>query len=218
MTPRRPTTRRTTPAFELCEGRALTALVFVINGASFAAAGPNSLTADAAVVLRQAGNQVVQLSNPPIHSAAALRELGANVAHLAHGQSVGLVGFSAGGALALRIAATPGLKVGAVLDYYGVPDVQAYLQRHSSDHDYRPIAGLAPFRPSLVSLLSGPLATQAHVVAAFGQFDPNVQANTSSTDLLHDDPNANVYTYPGGHGDAITASRPALDDFLAHLE
>jgi hypothetical protein len=119
--------------------------------------------------------------------------------------------------LALRIAATPGLRVSAVLDYYGVPDIQAYLQRHSGDHNDRPISGLAPFRPSLVSLLSGPIATSAHVVAAFGQYDPNVRADTSSADLLRDDPNAQSYTYPGGHGASITASRAALNDFLSHL-
>jgi hypothetical protein len=119
--------------------------------------------------------------------------------------------------LALRIAATPGLNVSAVLDYCGVPDVRAYLQRHAGDHNYRPISGLAPFRPPLISLLSGPVATQAHVVGAFGQYDPNVRADTSSTDLLRDDPNADVYTYSGRHGVSITASRPALDDFLAHL-
>lgn len=218
MTPRRPpATRRAAPDFDRCEDRVLTALVFVLNGASFAAAGPNRLTADAAAVLRQAGNQVVQLSNPPIHSAAALAGFEARVVKLAHGRTVGLVGFSAGGALALRLAAAPGLKVSAVLDYYGVPDVRAYLGRHAADHNFRPISGLAPFRPSLVALLSGPVKTSAHVVAAFGAYDPNVRADTSTADLLRDDPHADVYTYPGAHGARITASLPALDDFLAHL-
>jgi dienelactone hydrolase len=139
------------------------------------------------------------------------------VVRMAHGQTIGLVGFSAGGALALRVATTPGLKVGAVLDYYGVPDIQAYLQRHARDHIYRPISGLAPFRTSLTSLLSGPLVTQAQVIGAFGQFDPNVRADTSSADLLRDDVNAHVYTYSGAHGVGITASRPALEDFLSHV-
>jgi putative intracellular protease/amidase len=61
------------------------------------------------------------------------------------------------------------------------------------------------------------VATRAHVVGAFGRSDPNVRAGTSSADLLRDDPDADVYTYPGGHGVAITASIPALDDFLAHV-
>ena len=191
----------------------MTTLVFVFNGASFSASGPNRLTANAVAVLDQAGNRAVQLSNPSIN-AASFEALARKIVTLAHGQTVGLVGFSAGGALALRIAETPGLKVSAVLDYYGVPDVQASLQRHRNN---RPISGLAPFRPSVVSLLSGPVTTAAHVVGAFGQFDPNVRADTSSADLLRDDPNAHVYTYPGGHGVSITASRPALDDFLSRL-
>jgi hypothetical protein len=69
----------------------------------------------------------------------------------------------------------------------------------------------------LVSLLSGPLETKAHVIAAFGQNDPNVLADSSAVDLLGDDPSAEVYTYRGGQGLSITASRPALEDFLAHL-
>ena len=178
LTTRRPPLRRTLPTFDQCEDRALTTLIVVLDGASFAATGPSILTANAASVLRAAGNRVVQISNPAINSPGALKSLEAKVAKLAKGQTIGLVGFSAGGALALRIAAASGLKVGDVLDYYGVPDVQAYLQRHALDHNYRPISGLAPFRRSLVSLLSGPLITQAHVVAAFGQYDPNVRADT----------------------------------------
>lgn len=59
VTTRRPQTRRVVPTLERCEGRILTALVFVLYGKSFNAAKPNSLTANAASVLRQAGNQVV---------------------------------------------------------------------------------------------------------------------------------------------------------------
>jgi dienelactone hydrolase len=211
--------QRLIPGLERCEERALNTLVLVLNGASFAATGPNDLTANAAEVLRQAGNPVVQLATPAINTAAAFNALAGAVVKLAHGQNVALVGFSAGGALALRLAATPGLgpRVSAVLDYYGVPDVRAYLQRHRADHNVRPISGLAPFRASVVSLLSGPVATPAHVVAAFGRNDPNVRADTSSADLLQDDPGAAIYTYNGAHGVPITASRPALDDFLAHL-
>ena len=205
------------PTVEVCEDRTLMTLVFVLNGASFAATGPGRLTAGAASVLQHAGDRVVQLANPAINSAAAYNALAHRVVKLAHGQTVGLVGFSAGGALALHIATTPGLKVSSVLDYYGVPDVRAYLQRHAGDHVYRPISGLAPFRDSLVSTLSGPIGTSAHVVAAFGEFDPNVRADTSAADLLQDDPGADVYTYPGAHGVAITASPAALDDFLSHL-
>lgn len=202
------------PVIEPCERRTLTTLVFVLNGNSFMAARSSILTANAAAVLRAAGERPVQVSYPAIASPAAFRSLASSLVRLAHGQRVGLVGFSAGGALALRLAATPGLDAGAVLDYYGVPDVRAYLARHGSD---RPISGLAPFRRPLVSLFSGPAATGAHVVAAFGRRDPNVGPDTSGADLLGDDSAAVVYTYPGGHGVAITASKAALDDFLTHL-
>jgi dienelactone hydrolase len=209
--------RRLIPHVERCEDRCLTTLIFVLNGNGFAAATPNQLTANAAAVLRQAGNQVVQLSNAAINTPAAYNALARKVVKLAHGQAIGLVGFSAGGALALRLAATPGLKVNAVLDYYGVPDIRAYLQRHSVDHNLRPISGLAPFRPPLVALLSGPIATSASVIAAFGAGDPNVRPDASSVDLLRDDPSAHIYTYPAGHGVSITASRPALAGFLRDL-
>jgi dienelactone hydrolase len=202
---------------EQCEDRCLTTLIVVLNGNGFEAAGPNQLTANAAAVLRQAGNQVVQLSNTTINTPAAYNALARKIVKLAHGQDIGLVGFSAGGALAIHLAATPGLKVNAELDYYGVPDIRAYLQRHSIDHKLRPISGLAPFRPAVVSLLSGPLATSARVIAAFGERDPNVRPDTSSADLLRDDPSAHIYTYAGGHGVSIAASRPALEDFLFDL-
>ncbi len=213
---RRPTSRRLTPAFDQCEGRTLLTLVFVLNGNSFNAAKPNSLTANAASVLKAEGNQVVQLSNARINSPGALHALEAQIVKQAHGRTVGLVGFSAGGALALRIAATPGLKVNAVLDYYGVPDVRNFLNRQTGTTN--PIVGLAPFKPAVVTQFSGAVATSAHVVGAFGAADPHVNAATSAADLVADVPGANVYSYNGGHGVAITASRPALADFLAHLD
>ncbi|QEH34963.1 Alpha/beta hydrolase family protein [Aquisphaera giovannonii] len=217
MTRRREPSRRFSPCFDPCEARTLPTPIFVLNGSSFNAAGPSDLTANAAAVLRRAGNRVVQLSYGRIDSAAAFDGLARRVAALAHGRPVGLVGFSAGGALALRLAAAPGIRAVAVLDYYGVPDVRAYLSRHARDRVFRPISGLAPYRPGVVSRLSGALETPAHVVAAFGRSDPNVRADASSADLLRDSPGANVYTYAGGHGVGIGASRPALEDFLAHL-
>jgi hypothetical protein len=205
---------RRIPVIEPCEDRTLTTLVYLLNGTNFTADGPSELTDYSGTLVRQAGNRVVQLSTPTINTPAAYRSLAATVVKIAHGRTVGLVGVGAGGSLALRIATTPGLEVSAVLDNFGVPDVRAYLDRHGSR---QPIAGLAPFRPSVVSLLSGPLTTQAHVVAAFGRNDPNVQPAPSTADLLRDDPSADVYTYPGGYGAPINASKPALEDFLSHL-
>ena len=155
----------------------------------------------------------MQLSTPTINTPAAYRSLAATVVKIANGRTVGLVGVGRAG----RCGANrddPGLKVSAVLDNFGVPDVQAYLDRNGNR---QPIAGLAPYRSSVVSLLSGPLSTQAHVVAAFGRKDPNVQPPPSTADLLRDDPSAAVYTYPGGYGAPINASKSALADFLADL-
>jgi dienelactone hydrolase len=200
-----------------CEGRTLTTLIFVLNGNGFASARPNQLTFNAAHILQRAGDRAIQLSNPTMNTAAAFNAMGRKIVTLAHGDAIGLVGFSAGGALALRLGATPGLKVSAVLDYYGVPDVRAYLRRHAVDRFYRPISGLAPFRAHVVSELSGPITTSGAIVAVFGLLDPHVPANLSSSDLLRDAPDTHIYTYPGGHGASITASRPALEDFLAHV-
>ncbi len=217
FTPRREKNlRRATPGVEPCEDRTLTTLVFILNGNGFAAAGTSSLTANAAAVIRASGNQPVQVPYSAV-TLGSFEALAAKLIKAAHGQRVGLVGFSAGGAVALRLAEVPGLNAIAVLDYYGVPDVQAYLQRHAVDHNYRPIEGLAPFRGPIISLLSGPVRTYAKVVAAFGAYDPNVGAATSSADLRKDAPRAHIYTYAGAHGVPITASIPALTDFLNDL-
>jgi dienelactone hydrolase len=202
------------PVLEQCEDRTLFTLVYLLNGTNFTADGPSELTDYSGTLVRQAGNRVVQLSTPTVNTPAAYQSLAATVVKMAHGRTIGLVGVGAGGSLALRIATSPGLKVSAVLDYFGVPDAQAYLDGHGSR---QPVVGLAPYRSSVVSLLSGPLTTQAHVVAAFGRNDPNVQPATSTADLLRDDPSADVYTYPGGYGAPINASKPALEDFLSHL-
>ena len=206
---------RLIPTCDRCENRTLMTLVFVLNGNSFNAAKPNALTANAASVLKAAGNQVIQVGNARVNSPGALHALEAQIVRQAHGQAVGLVGFSAGGAIALRVAATPGLKVSSVLDYYGVPDVGAFLNRRTGTTN--PVAGLAPFKPAVVAQFSGPVTTAAHVVGAFGAADPHVNAASSAADLVADVPGAATYTYAGGHGVGITASRPALDDFLAHL-
>ena len=89
---------------EQCEARVLNTLVFVLNGNAFAAAKPSILTANAAQVLRRAGNQAIQLAYPTIATPAAFYGLERQIESLSHGQPIGIVGFSAGGSLALRIA------------------------------------------------------------------------------------------------------------------
>ena len=40
------------------------------------------------------------------------------------------MGFSAGGALAMRLAGVPGLRVQAVMSFFGVPDLRVWLNEH----------------------------------------------------------------------------------------
>lgn len=205
--------RTLTPTPERCEGRSLAALVFLFNGNAFDEARPGPLTDDAARVLRAAGHQVIPLAYPHLNTPSALDAVARRVAALAHGRPVALVGFSAGGSLALRLSAVPSLHVIDVLDEYGPPDARDDLAARNP----HPIRGLAPFDKATVALFSGPVNTSAHVVATFGLSDPGVKAAPSAASLRRDLPGVHIYLYRGAHGVPITASRPALEDFLAHL-
>jgi hypothetical protein len=209
--------RVTTLAFERCEDRTLATLVFVFNGNGFGAAKPDALTANAARVLQRAGNQVVQLSNPVLGTPAAFFGLARQIASISRGRPIGIVGFSAGGTLAARLAGIPALHVTAALDYYGPPDLQDFLALHRGDRFDRFVATHAHFNAAGIALLSGPSDTAAHVVAAFGLDDVNVVATDSAASFQRDFPGGQVYEYPGPHGVSILASPPALEDFLAHL-
>ena len=79
---------------EPCEARVLNTLVFVLNGNAFAAANTSILTANAAQVLRRAGNQAIQLAYPTIATPAAFYGLERQIESLSHGQPIGIVGFS----------------------------------------------------------------------------------------------------------------------------
>jgi hypothetical protein len=48
--------------FDQCEERTLQTLVFVLNGNGYGAASPDALTANAALVIRAAGDQAIQLA------------------------------------------------------------------------------------------------------------------------------------------------------------
>jgi len=205
------------PSFERCEERILTTLVFVLSGNAYSAASPNTVTANAAQVLRQAGNQAVQLAYPMMATPAAFFGLERQIQSLGHGQPIGIVGFSAGGTLALRIATDKAIRVVSVLDCYGPPDLNDYLLYHKSDRFARHILGRVPFTRSAINLLSGPIATNAHVVAAFGLRDANVVAFGSAVSLQRDLPEASIYTYDGPHGVGINACPLALEEFLANL-
>jgi hypothetical protein len=203
--------------FERCEQRVLSTLVFVLSGNAFSSAGPSVLTASAARTLREAGTTPVQLAYPTMSTRAAFDGLVAQVKAISRGQPIGIVGFSAGGSLALRMAASKALNVVSVLDYYGPPDLQDYLSIHGSDRFARYTLGHAHFTRAAINLFSGPIATTAHVVSAFGLDDRNVVATQSVASLQRDLPGSSVYDYPGPHGVGITASRPALNEFLANL-
>lgn len=209
--------RRYSPNLERCEERVLTALVFVLNGNAYSGVGPNGLTAQAARVLRAAGNQVVQLSYPTMATPAAYYGLVRRIAAISKGRPIGLTGFSAGGSLAARLSGDESLNVTAVLNNYGPPDLRDWLQYHGRDLYGRYVRSRVPFRPMTIDLLSGPSNSRAYVVSAFGSRDRNVQAAQSIASAASAFPIGKVYTYEGGHGAPITASRPALDDFLAHL-
>jgi hypothetical protein len=209
--------RRSTPRVERCEDRVLTTLIFVLNGNAYAGVGPNALTANAARVLRAAGNQVVQLSYPTMATPRAFDGLARRIAAISRGRPIGLVGFSAGGSLASRLSGVESLNVAAVLNNYGPPNLRDWLNYHGRDLYGRYVRSRIPFRPATIDLLSGPSDSKAYVVSAFGRRDRNVQAAMSMASAENDFPNGKVYLYDGGHGAPITASRPALDDFLAHL-
>jgi dienelactone hydrolase len=209
--------RRRNLVVEQCEERILNTLVFVLNGNAFSAAIPNSLTANAAEVLGKAGDRAVQLAYPTMATPAAFYGLEQQIKSLSRGQPIGIVGFSAGGSLADRIATDKALDVAAVLDYYGPPDLKDWFRYHGSDRFARYVAGHVHFTHAAMNLFSGPIDTSAHVVAAFGQFDENVVASQSTASFERDLPSASIYTYPGGHGVGIETSRAALAEFLADL-
>ncbi len=204
-------------AFERCEERSLATLVFVLNGDGYGAASPSVLTANAAEVLDRQQVEPVQLSYPDVTSPAVLSALKRQIADLSHGQPIGIVGFSAGGTLAERLAADPRLHVASVLAYYSPPDLRDYLAYHQSDQDAEYVLGHINSSHAVIRALSGPNKTDAHVVTAFGLYDDNVVAAQSTESFLKDYPDGRVYTYPGAHGVSITASLPALTDFLGHV-
>jgi hypothetical protein len=212
--------RRSPPkvlGFEWCEERSLATLVFIFNGNGFGAASPSNLTAGAGSVLRAAGDQPVQLANPAVVTAGVLLALDRQIESLSHGRPIGIVGFSAGGALAERIAADPALDVKDVLAYYSPPDLRDYLAYHQGDRDAHYVLNQIDSNSGVIAAFSGPNHTQAHMVTAFGLNDHNVVAGPSTASFHQDYPQGDVYTYPGPHGVAITASPAALEDFLNHL-
>jgi Dienelactone hydrolase family len=204
-------------SIEQLEPRSLSTLVFVFNGNAFAEAKPNQLTQSTAELLNSHDDRAIQLTMPAMDGPGAFYQVANEVRSLSKGRPIGLLGFSAGGTLALRLAGVSGLNVKAVAAFYGPPDLRDWLQYHHGDRDYRFVTTHVQLDPAIINLLSGPSATSAYVIDAFGLLDHNVVAGPSTVSFERDFPDGRVYDYAGPHGVKPTADPAALADFLNHL-
>lgn len=196
----------------------LPTLVFVFNGNGFAASQPDGPhTGLAAAELAANGDQAVQMATPAMEDPADFYELAGEIRAISKGRPIGLMGFSAGGALALRLSELPMLNVKAVMSYYGPPDLQDWLTEHRGDSHYQRVLSHVHFDRAIIELLSGVSSSKAYIVSAFGLEDKTVVATESTVSFEHDFPDGHVYYYSGPHGVTLKASLPAFDDFLAHL-
>lgn len=209
--------RRFRPGVEPCERRACPTLVFIFPGNALQAAKPDVPTQVAAAELARIGDRSVQVSTPAMDDPGDFEAVADYVRAVSQGQPIGLVGFSAGGALALHLADQPGLDVQSVLDFYGPPDLKDWLASHGHDRYYQVVTSHVHLTPEVVDLLSGPVKTDAHVVAAFGLKDDNVIPSVSAAALQKDFPGGQVFYYDGPHGVTIAADYAAFQNFVDHL-
>lgn len=209
--------RRFRPEVEACESRDCPTLVFIFPGNALAAAAPDLPTKLAADRLRRAGHQPIQVSTPALNGPGAFNRIVNYVRTVSQGQPIGLMGFSAGGALALRLAGQPGLNVTSVMDYYGPPDLNAWIASHGHDYYYRYVASHVHLTAAVKNLLSGPSPSSAYFVGAFGLSDANVTASVSTAAFQRDFQHGHVFLYPGPHGVTLYADYVAFQDFLDHL-
>jgi hypothetical protein len=210
--------RRFHPSFDQLQGRVLQTLVFVFNGNAFAQSAPDvPHTQLAADQLIKHGDRAVQLGTPAMESPAGFYQLAHEVLALSKGQPIGLVGFSAGGTLATRLAGVRALNVTAVMNYYGPPDLRDYLDYHYGDRYYRVVGNNVHFNGGIINLLSGPSSATAYIVNAFGLRDRNVVASVSTASFDRDFQYGETFDYPGPHGVTLFADYPAFQAFLAHL-
>ncbi|WP_165231821.1 dienelactone hydrolase family protein [Aquisphaera insulae] len=210
-------THRLPIRLEEMEPRTLTTMVFLLNGNAYAAAPPNALTAGAAADLARRGFTPIQVSYPDMNGIGPFVRLANSLVRASKGQPIGLVGFSAGGTLAMRLASYPGLNVSSVLSFYGPPDLSAWLNDHRGDAAFRLVSRNTDSNPAFINSMSGPSETTTHIVAAFGTIDHTVHAAAGARSLTDDFPHATIYTYNGPHGVPIRAQPAAYADFLNHL-
>ncbi len=209
--------RRFQPEVEPCEARVHPTLVFLFPGNALAAAVPNITTQTAADQLVRHGDRAIQVNTPALNGPAAFHRIANYVRTVSQGQPIGLMGFSAGGALALRLAGQPGLDVRAVMDYYGPPDLDAWLASHGHDSYYQYVTSHVHLTGAVERLLSGPTTSDAHFVAAFGLKDRNILPGVSTAAFQTDFPHGQVYYYDGPHGVTLYADYAAFQDFVDHL-
>jgi hypothetical protein len=210
--------RQFQPSFEQFESRFLPTLVFIFDGNAFAEAKPNQqLTQTAAQQLMALDDHAVQMTTPAMTSPAAFYQVAAQIQKTSKGQPIGLLGFSAGGTLALRLSSIAGLNVRAALSYYGPPDFADWLNFHRGDRFYRKVTSMTHFSAGIVKLLSGVSYSNAQVIDVFGMRDKNVVSSQSTASFYRDFPDGRVYHFSGGHGVNIYADYPAFKDFVSHL-
>jgi hypothetical protein len=195
----------------------LPTLVFVMNGNALSATTPNQLTQTAADLLEAHGDRAIQISTPAMGTVAAFYSLAEKILAISGGQPIGLVGFSAGGALAARLSQVPALHVIAALNYYGPPDLQDWLTYHAGDYFEQYVTSHVLLTSDFIKLMSGPSNSRAFIVNAFGDLDHNVVSSVSMASFERDFGYGAVFTYPGPHGVSPMASISAFDDFIAHL-
>jgi dienelactone hydrolase len=189
----------------------------LLNGNAFAGACPSVQTEVAAADLARRGDQAIQISYPNMNSVGAFDQLAGQIRQITRRQPIGLVGFSAGGALALRLAQFRSLNVKAVLDFYGPPDLADWLKQHHGDTHARHVLSNINYNQKFIAAMSGPGATTEYVVSAFGTMDTCVYAAPNAASLQQNFPGAKVYYYGGPHGVTIQACYTAYEDFLNHL-
>jgi hypothetical protein len=192
-------------------------MVFIFPGNALAAAAPSIPTRTAAVQLIRQGDRPIQVSTPALNGPGAFYRIADYVRRVSQGRPIGLVGFSAGGALAMRLADQPGLNVKAVMNYYGPPDLRSWVASHGHDHYYRYVTSHVHLTGAVTDLLSGPSTSSAYFVSAFGLHDANVQPAASTASFQRDFPQGRVFYYPGPHGVTLYADYAAFQDFLNHL-
>ena len=206
------------PTFEQIESRLLPTFVFVFNGNGFAKSTPDARHSQlSAQALMANGDRAVQLATPAMSAPRDFQQLASTIFAISKGRPVGLMGFSAGGTLAMRLSQIPKLNVKAVMNYYGPPDLRDWLEYHRGDRIYNQVTAQVHFSLGIIALLSGPSKSTAFIVSAFGLKDQNIVSSVSTASFQRDFPHGQVFSYPGRHGVTLYADVPAFNTFLSHL-